>query len=231
MYWIFWRLLLTSFVSSHDKSGLGSFVLSFCAKRKDKCIIFDIAKNFYIRMEIIKNENVMIPGILKKNIEQKWYAIYTNSRAEKQVRDRLVEEAVEVFLPLQKTYRMWSDRKKLIEKPLLSSYVFVKVSPISFPKVYQTQGVVRFVSFEGRPASIPQKQIDNLRLLINSDAEIEISSERFDQGDNVEVINGSLVGLTGELIKIGTHNRVVVRIDRLDQNLILKIPKSFLRKI
>jgi transcription antitermination factor NusG len=67
--------------------------------------------------------------------------------------------------------------------------------------------------------------------LINSDAKIEVSCEKFATGDNVEVISGSLVGLTGELIKIGSKNRVVIRIDRLDQNLILKIPKSFLRKI
>jgi transcription antitermination factor NusG len=68
-------------------------------------------------------------------------------------------------------------------------------------------------------------------LLINSDAEIEVTSEKFAPGDNVQVINGSLIGLTGELIRIGTKNRVVVRIDRLDQNLILKIPKVFLKKV
>jgi transcription antitermination factor NusG len=126
---------------------------------------------------------------------------------------------------------MWSDRKKLVEKPLLSSYIFVKTNKKNYPRVYKITGVVKFVSFEGQPVSIPQNQIDNLRLLINSDAEIEVTSERFAQGDNVKVINGSLIGLTGELIKIGTKNRVVVRIDRLDQNLILKIPKSFLRKV
>lgn len=166
-----------------------------------------------------------------RNSEEKWYAIYTRPRAEKLVYQRLIEEHVETFLPLQKTYRMWSDRKKLVERPLLSSYIFVKVKSKNFPVVFRTPGVVKFVNFEGVPASIPQNQIDNLRLLINSDAEIEVSSEKFCRGDNVKVINGSLVGLTGELIKIGTKNRFVVRIDRLDQNLILKIPKAFLRKI
>ena len=53
----------------------------------------------------------------------------------------------------------------------------------------------------------------------------------FAPGDNVEVINGVLTGLAGELIKIGSKNRVVVRIDKLDQNLILKIPLGFLRKV
>jgi transcriptional antiterminator RfaH len=172
-----------------------------------------------------------IPGLIKRNTELKWYAIYTNPRAEKQVRDRLIESQIEVFLPLQKTYRIWSDRKKLIEKPLLSSYVFVKVNPITFPKVYQTRGVVKFVTFEGQPASIPQNQIDNLRLLINSDTEIEITSEKYEKGDNVEVIRGSLIGLTGELVKRGKQNRVLVRIDRLDQNLVVDIPITFLRRL
>jgi transcriptional antiterminator RfaH len=167
----------------------------------------------------------------KANSEEKWFAIYTRPRAEKLVYQRLIEQNIETFLPLQRTYRIWSDRKKLVERPLLSSYIFVKTNSRHFPKVYQTNGVVKFVSFEGQPVSIPQKQIDNLRLLIDSDADIEVSSEKFDTGDSVEVINGSLIGLTGELIKIGTKNRVIVRIDKLDQNLILKIPKSFLRKV
>jgi transcriptional antiterminator RfaH len=167
--------------------------------------------------------------VIKNNIfEEKWYALYTRPRAEKLVFQRLVEAGIETFLPLQRTYRMWSDRKKLVEKPLLSSYVFVKTNNKSFPKVYKTNGVVKFISFEGQPVSIPQNQIDNLRLLINSNAEIEVSSEKFETGDNVEVINGALIGLTGELIKIGSKNRVI---DKLDQNLILKIPKAFLRKV
>ena len=170
-------------------------------------------------------------AILKNNEENKWYALYTRPRAEKQVAQRLVEASVETFLPLQRTFRVWSDRKKLVEKPLLSSYVFVKTYSKHFPKIYNTPGVVKFVTFEGHPVPIPQNQIDNLRLLINSDAKIEVSSEIFAQGDNVEVISGSLVGLTGELIKIGSKNRVIIRIDRLDQNLILKIPMTFLRKI
>jgi transcriptional antiterminator RfaH len=182
------------------------------------------------------SESVILPTEDKeiskiKEAEEKWYAVYTRPRAEKLVYDRLLEEHIETFLPIQKTYRIWSDRKKLVEKPLISSYIFVCTKKLFFPKVYKIPGVVKFISFEGNPVSIPQRQIDILRLLINSDAQIEVSSEQFKKGDNVEVISGSLTGLTGDLIKIGTRNRVIVRIDRLDKNLILKIPLSFLRKI
>jgi len=160
-----------------------------------------------------------------------WYAVYTNPRAEKLVYSRLVETGIETYLPLQKTYRQWSDRKKLVEKPLLSSYLFVKVVPVDFPKVYRTPGVVKFVSFEGSPVPIPQYQIDTLRLLIDSNAEIEVTSDIFEMGDHVKVTTGSLAGLTGELVKRGGRKKVVIRIDSLEQNIILSIPLTFLQKI
>lgn len=163
-------------------------------------------------------------------VEKKWYALYTTPRAEKQVFKRLEEDGIETFLPLVKTFRQWSDRKKLIEKPLLSSYVFVNIKSKYFPAVYKTPGVVRFVSFEGKPVAIPQRQIDNLRLLVDSDAEIEVTDEIFEKGDNVEVVTGSLIGLTGELIKTGNKKRVIIRIDSLEQNIIVTIPLTFLKK-
>jgi transcriptional antiterminator RfaH len=201
------------------------------AKEKNRSDIFEILFTLYEMTGPTKQliDNIELIG--NSNSEDKWFAVYTCPRAEKQVHQRLVEEGIETFLPLQKTYRIWSDRKKLVEKPLLPSYIFVKTKSKYFPKVYKTIGIVKFVSFEGKPVSIPQKQIDVLKLLVNSDAEIEVSSENFSKGDNVEVVSGSLVGLRGELIKIGNKNRVIVRLDSLENNIIIKIPKTFLRKI
>ena len=163
--------------------------------------------------------------------EKRWYAVYTTPRAEKQVFKRLEDSSIETFLPLHKTIRQWSDRKKIIEKPLLSSYVFVRISARDYPAVFKTYGVVRFVTFEGVPVPIPQNQIDNLKLLVNSDAEIEVTNNNFDKGDNVEVMTGSLIGLTGELISVHGKKRVIVRIDRLEKNIVVTIPTTFLRKI
>jgi len=161
----------------------------------------------------------------------RWYAVYTRPRAEKLVFKRLEESGIETFLPMQKTLRQWSDRKKVVEKPLLSSYIFVKVNPRHFPSVYKTLGVVKFVTFEGKPVSIPQYQIDNLRLLVNSDTEIEVNSEKYEPGDLVEVVSGSLIGLKGELVGKGSGKRFIIRIEELGKNITVKIPKTFLRKI
>lgn len=170
---------------------------------------------------------------LKKNRQEneKWYAVYTRPRAEKQVSARLEESGIEVFLPLQKTIRKWSDRKKVVEKPILSSYVFVKVRTRQFPSVYRTSGIVKFVTFEGNPVPIPQCQIDNLRLLVNSDAEIEVTGDKFKPGDMVEVVSGSLAGLKGELTGRGSRKRMIIRIDEIGKNIIVKIPVTFIKKI
>lgn len=160
-----------------------------------------------------------------------WYAVYTKPRSEKQVYKRLVEAGIETFLPLQKTLSQWSDRRKMIEKPLLSSYIFVKTQAKYFPVVYKTAGVVKFITFEGRPVPIPQYQIDNLRLLVNSKAQVDITTEELDKGDMVEVVTGSLRGLIGELIRIGSKKVVVIRLEKLEQNIIVTIPAAFLKKI
>lgn len=160
-----------------------------------------------------------------------WYAIYTRPRAEKPVYKRLSEAGIEAFLPLFKTLRQWSDRKKMVEVPLFSSYVFVYVDETDYDKALKTFGVVKYISFEGRAVSIPQKEIDNLKLIINSDADIEVSREHLKPGQNVEVTHGALKGLRGELLKTSKKHRFLVRIDTINQNLLVSIPESFLQSV
>ena len=172
---------------------------------------------------------VVLKDTLEVIVQKQWYAIYTRPRAEKRVYSYLQEQGIEAFLPIQKSLRIWSDRKKMVEVPLFTSYVFVKVDSKEHYYVLKTFGVVKYICFEGRAVAIPQSQIDNLFLLVNSDAELEATSRKFLKGQNVEVVLGSLKGLTGELVKTGRKNRVLVRIDHLEQNLLVNIPISYLK--
>ena len=160
----------------------------------------------------------------------RWYAIYTRPRAEKRTAERLVEAGIEVYLPLVKTMRVWSDRRKMVEKPLINSYLFVKVHESSLREVLGVEGACRYIAFEGKAAAIPEEQIMNLRLLVDSEADVEVTGERISKGDPVRVTHGSLRGLTGEIIKIGNRNRVVVRIESIEMNLVVTIKKAFLEK-
>ena len=171
-----------------------------------------------------------LPKELKKP-EKAWYAVYTNSRAEKRVSDRINELGIETFLPLQKTLRQWSDRKKVIEKPLISSYVFVKIIPREYFIVRKIDGVVKFIMLQGKPVPIPEIQITNLRILCGSDVEVEVSADVYEKGDMVEVTVGSLTGLRGELIRAGRKHKVVIRIIQPGMNLTVDITTNAIRKL
>ena len=171
-----------------------------------------------------------VPGELRRP-GKLWYAVYTNSRAEKRVHERLLEQGVESFLPLQKTLRQWSDRKKLVERPLISSYVFVKIIQREYFTVRKTEGVVKFIMIQGKPVPIPEEQIDNLRILCGSDAEVEVSTDVYEKGDMVEVTVGSLTGLRGELIRVGRKHKVVIRVIQPGMNLTVDIKTNSIRKI
>jgi len=166
-----------------------------------------------------------------KRSKRFWYAVYTQSRAEKKVTHRLEEEGLEAFLPLQKCVRKWTDRKKIIDKPIISSYVFVKIRKGDFSKVIRIFGVVKFIMLDGEPVKIPEEQIVNLKILSNSDVDVMVSHETFLKGDLVEVLYGSLAGLKGELIQTGNKRKVVMRVISSDLNLTVDIQTIAIRKI
>lgn len=133
------------------------------------------------------------------NCVKHWHAIYTKSRAEKKVHDTMKAAGYEVYLPLHKVTRKWSDREKEIEVPLISSYVFVRVSEAEYYKVLNTDGVVAYVTFEGKAAKIPDNQIEALKLSLTSKMAVEPVTRRFKRGQEVEVISGPLIGMHGKV--------------------------------
>ena len=109
-----------------------------------------------------------MPQTLKKP-EERWYAIYTKSRNEKKVALNLQEKGIEVYLPLLKTLKQWSDRKKWVEEPLFRSYLFVRILDKNYLEVLQTDGVVRFITFRQERVPVPDQQIEAVKAYLNED--------------------------------------------------------------
>src|ERR1700730_11997668 len=88
-----------------------------------------------------------------------WYALPNRARNEKAISERLQEQGLTTFLPLVTEVRRWSDRKKKVELPLFSCYVFVKLVAANNEermRVYRTNGVFRIVSMRGEAVPIPE---------------------------------------------------------------------------
>jgi len=160
-----------------------------------------------------------------------WYAIYTASRNEKKVFDRLEKEGISAFLPLIKKQRQWSDRKKWVEMPLFSSYLFVKITPAEYQKVLRVPGVVKYISFESKAVSIPEKQIETIKAMLLSGYELESTNEKFESGDKIRISAGPLIGLEGVFINYRGTRKVMIRIEQIGQSILLNVPVGMLTKL
>ena len=161
---------------------------------------------------------------------KKWIAVYTKPRHEKTVEKELQKKEFEVYLPLLKQRRKWSDRKKWVEFPLFRSYIFVKTEIKNALFVLQTLGVVKVVKFGGEVAVIQNDSIQAIKLMIEGGYSPE-ATDYFVKGDPVEVKDGPLKGLVGEVIRVDNHDRLVVRVDAIQHSVSVQINRAFLKSV
>ena len=156
-----------------------------------------------------------------------WYALYTKSRNEKKVYDQLLNQGVEAFLPLETKMKQWSDRKKKVEEPMIRSYVFVKASEKEYYDILNTPGAVRYITFEGKAAPIPEWQIDAMRKMIEYKQEHYFTGETFRKGDSIEITDGPLRGYNGEVVRDSEgKKKVIIRISNIGYSMIVESPAS-----
>jgi transcriptional antiterminator RfaH len=163
--------------------------------------------------------------------KKKWYAIYTRPHHEKKIYQQLQKEGIESYLPLQTIIRQWSDRKKKVSEPLFSCYLFVHITLKDYYSVLNTDGVVRYVTFEGKAVIIPEKQIQLIKNLLGEELDIEEYNVKLGRGSKVEIKSGPFTGLTGELIQYANNTRVILQIEEINKALLVNIPLNYLKQI
>jgi len=154
----------------------------------------------------------------QKKSERRWLAAYVKMHHEKKVRDRLTDMGIESFLPLQTEVRQWSDRKKKVERVLISMMIFVRVDNEELRRVQELPAVLRYMVLRGEhgPTVIPDKQMERFRFMLDySDSNVNFNTGDLQPGVQVRVIKGALEGLTGELISIDGKSSIAIRIERL----------------
>lgn len=159
-----------------------------------------------------------------------WYVLYVKSCQERKAYLRLQESGHETFLPLVKTVRQWSDRKKAVFKPLFPSYVFAYFrSQMDFHRAFSVEGICTCVRFGKEYARVTDTEIDKIRFLTGTgdvfDIETNVSLPSI--GEMRRIVYGSLRGIECEVIKIKNVNKIVVRIDSLRQNIVATLPSYY----
>lgn len=159
-----------------------------------------------------------------------WHALYVASRQEKKVLEKLQKKNIEVYLPVLKTMRQWSDRKKMVEMPLLNGYIFVKIDNTQNEKTLQTPGVVNFVRAEGKIAKVREEEIDRLKQLIELGYQMEVNGVKrtYKEGDKIKITSGALKNIEGFVVENKEGRYIDVLLESIGQSIRVKLPEEIL---
>jgi len=129
-----------------------------------------------------------------------WFVLYTKSRSEKKVADELEKRGIDVYCPVRKIERQWSDRKKIVIEPLFRSYVFVRLHPKDRQNVFGVEGIVRYLYWLGQPAEVLPHEIQAIKDLLNDFDHQALDVAYYQPHDRLVFKSGAFSGQEGEVI-------------------------------
>ncbi|MEM9991908.1 MAG: UpxY family transcription antiterminator [Bacteroidota bacterium] len=163
--------------------------------------------------------------------QARWFAVHTQYKREKLVQKALAKQGITAYLPLRKFTRHYTRKVKTVELPLISCYVFVKITKASYLKVLQTEYVLEFVKFSRNLIAIPESEMEIMRRVIGEAELIDVQPQGYQVGDQVEIIGGELTGLKGKLVEVEGKKRMVIALERLGYMLYIQVAPELLHKV
>ncbi len=159
-----------------------------------------------------------------------WFALYTKPRSEFKAEQQLTEAGVDNYLPKITRLRKWSDRKKLVTEPLLRSYIFIYANESERLISVEQKAVVRCLFDQGRPAVIPEWQIDSLRKMLETKTDV-IVHNGIVPGAKVVIKNGPFEGVVGTVVNGESGKSISVSIELLNRTVIARIPDESILEV
>jgi len=159
-----------------------------------------------------------------------WYAFVTKPRHEKKADEALKAAGIESYLPLKKTLNKWKDRKKWVETPLFSCYIFSKIPYVNRYDVIKIPSVVRIVGFQNQPTPVRSEEITAVRQLLSGDHHLFVHDGPL-PGDSVRIKSGPLIGLEGQLVEFRRGRWFVIYIEAIGKSVLVDVNEHLVEKV
>ncbi|MGQ7945289.1 UpxY family transcription antiterminator [Flavobacterium sp. WC2509] len=154
-----------------------------------------------------------------------WYVVYTKSKWEKKVAERLNEIGITTYCPLVTKLSQWSDRKKKIQVPLFNSYIFVQVEEKDRNVIFEIPGAVRYLFWLGKPAIVKENEIQIIQDWLNVPDAFEVKVEKWQKGDKIVLESGPFLAQSA-IVQEVKHSHYVLVLESL--GCILKVEKKII---
>ena len=147
-----------------------------------------------------------------------WFALYVRTRRERAVEQTLVEKGYETFLPTIAERRIYGTKKMNAEVPCFPSYLFCRFNPFDRLSVLTTPHVYGVISNGRSPESIPESELNAIKVMLNSRSSIERHCHP-SVGERVVITRGPLAGIEGVLLRTGNSRRVALSVTLLRRSI------------
>lgn len=163
--------------------------------------------------------------------EPRWFAVYTKYKREKLVQKRLQEKGIHAYLPTQRLTRRYERKVKTVELPLISCYVFTRITRQNYVPVLDTTDVLQFVKFSQNLIAIPEREIQLLQRIAADGIGVEATAPSMLVGEEVEIVAGNLAGIRGILLEKERKKSFVVELRAIGCSLRIHIDPTMLRPL
>lgn len=165
------------------------------------------------------------------SVENKfWFALYTKPRHEFKAELQLKAAGIEVYLPKITRLKQWSDRKKKVTEPLLNSYIFIHGSEKERLLALEEEAIVRCVFDCGRPAKIPDDQMQNFIDFIKDEEDYFVINGIV-KGAKVLIKDGPFSGVVGVVQEEPCGKTVSVSIELLNRTVVARLNETAKLKV
>lgn len=155
-----------------------------------------------------------------------WFAVQVRPRYENIAASLLRAKGYDEFLPLYTSRRRWSDRVKNIELPLFPGYLFCRMDPLLRLPVLMTPGVISIIGVGRIPVPVEDSEIEAVRTIVQSGVSAE-PCPFLHVGQRVEITDGPLAGIDGQLIECRNSHRLVVSVPLLQRSVSVELQRGW----
>lgn len=155
-----------------------------------------------------------------------WYTLQTRPNYEAKV-TREIEKKIseglkvrEIFAPIETVFELKNGQKVEKQKRVYTNYIFVELdySDSIWHALKEIKGVVGFIGPKGRPAVLSEKEVENMKIKVKTEA--PKPKITFDKGTSVRINTGSFennIGVVKEVdysknkakVEINIFNRLI----------------------
>ena len=146
-----------------------------------------------------------------------WFVAYTKPRAEFKAKDFYSKTGIVSYVPAFSEERQWSDRLKIVKRPAISGYVFIKLAKLEYNLINSNPFTRNLVKNNGIAVEIENKEIDVLKSALEKGLTTKAD---FACGDLVYIQNGPFKNNKG-LVELIEKNTIVLLLNKVKVKLSL----------